>query len=406
MLERVLSVSQLNDYVSTLFQFDPLLSRVSVEGEISNLTRHSSGHWYFSLKDEGAVIRCAMFRQYSSQVEWIPENGSKVVAKGNVSLYKRDGQYQLTVQSLKKQGLGEYYERLEALKQKLQAEGLFEEEHKKPLPWLPRRLGVITSPTGAVIRDIVNVSQRRFPGMEILLYPVTVQGKLSAAQSIDGLRYFNREQNVDVIILGRGGGSTEDLWAYNDEQLARTIFESEIPVISAVGHETDFTIADFVADMRAPTPSAAAELATPERDGIRLEIAEALEEMEERLCELVENKREQVKQLEALLGRSAPGPKVLQYQQRLDRATSQLASTAVWHLKSQKNRLDALTERLELKSPMAILRRGYAAVRREGHVVRSVRELDARMEIELQLQDGSARAQVLETVPLTKERRT
>lgn len=263
-----ITVTQLNQYIKTLLETDINLSGVSIRGEISNFKLHSSGHCYMTLKDENAAIRAVMFRSYASRLKFTPENGMKIIASGKISVYERDGQYQLYISSMQPDGVGDLYAAYEQLKAKLQAEGIFDMSHKKTIPAYPKTVGVITSPTGAAIRDIINVATRRYPLAEILICPVLVQGDDSARQIANAIEFMNSSHLADVLIVGRGGGSIEDLWSFNEEAVAYAIYNSQIPVISAVGHETDFTIADFVADMRAPTPSAAAELAVP--SGIEL----------------------------------------------------------------------------------------------------------------------------------------
>jgi exodeoxyribonuclease VII large subunit len=259
-----ITVSELNDYIKNVFDSSRFLSSVTIKGEISNFTYHRSGHLYFSLKDSDAQIKAVMFRSSASKLKFMPESGMKVIAHGAVSVYQRDGVYQLYVSSMQPDGIGALYLAYEQLKEKLMLEGLFSDEYKKLLPQMPERIGVITSPTGAAVRDIINVTGRRFPHAKLYIYPSLVQGEGAEENLVRGVDYFDKSGLVDVIIIGRGGGSIEDLWAFNSEKLARRIFAAKIPVISAVGHETDFTICDFVADMRAPTPSAAAELAVPD----------------------------------------------------------------------------------------------------------------------------------------------
>ena len=260
---KTFTVSEVNEYINKLLRGDIILRNLNVEGEISNFKLHSSGHMYFSIKDDNSRLRCVMFRGQSRLLKFLPEEGMKVIVKGYVALYERDGQYQLYIQEMQPAGIGALYLAYEQLKEKLEREGLFYESTKKPLPFLPERIGVVTSPTGAAIRDIISVINRRNPNVEIIIYPVLVQGTESKEQIVEAIDYFNKNNYVDVIIVGRGGGSIEELWSFNEEVVARSIFSSKIPIVSAVGHETDFTIADFVADMRAATPSAAAELVIP-----------------------------------------------------------------------------------------------------------------------------------------------
>ncbi|MHB8962752.1 MAG: exodeoxyribonuclease VII large subunit, partial [Saccharofermentanales bacterium] len=261
----VISVSQLNRYVASVLDSDPNLSGIQVTGEISSFRRYPSGHLYFNLKDASCSVSCVMFKSSADTIRFHPEDGMKVIVDSRASLYDRDGKFQLYVNFMKQDGVGDLYAAFELLKQKLQAEGLFDAEFKKSIPLLPRRIGVATSASGAVIRDIINVLGRRFPGFNLLLAPVKVQGEGAAASIVKAIETFNQRDDIDVIIVGRGGGSMEDLWCFNDEAVARAVFASCIPIVSAVGHETDFTICDFAADLRAPTPSAAAELVVPVR---------------------------------------------------------------------------------------------------------------------------------------------
>ena len=395
-LERVLSVTQLNEYAATLMNFDPLLSKVRVTGEISNFVRHSSGHLYFALKDSEALIRCAMFRQNSSQLTFKPEEGMKVIVQGSVSLYKKEGQMQLYVQYMEPSGIGRLYEELEQLKRKLSAEGLFDQAHKKKLPFIPKRIGIITSPTGAVIRDMIHILRRRCP-VPVLLYPVTVQGNTAAAEMVAGLEYFNQRNDVDLIILGRGGGSAEDLWAYQDEGLARAIYHSRIPVISAVGHETDISLADFVADLRAPTPSAAAELAVP----VREELLERMEDTELALFRAISAKISGLEQkLEALKGSQAlhsPRNLLLQRTQQVDRAHDLLIRSMKTGFSLKQQRLLMALEKMEALGPMNVLRRGYAIVRKKECTVTSATQLKPGETIVVSFYDGEAQSSVLKT---------
>lgn len=395
MAERILSVKELNEYVATLFTFDPLLSRLGVRGEISNLVRHSSGHLYFSLKDEGALVRCAMFRQSASKLEFVPQNGMGVIARGSATLYKKDGQYQIVVSSMQAEGQGDILLRFEQLKRRLEEEGLFSSERKKPLPFLPRCIGVITSPTGAVIRDIINVATRRFPGVEIILYPVKVQGEGAARQSVAALDYFGHRDDVDLIILGRGGGSMEELWAYNDEALARAIAACPLPVISAVGHETDFTLADFAADMRAPTPSAAAELALPSKAALRETLELGARRLMSALSMRLLEKRHSLANTARRMAAMQPQSRLQQSMQRLDALYGLLHLRIGERLRSKRASLDSLRVALRTLSPRAVLGRGYAIVKAGGSVVTSAGLLKTGQEAELIMRDGGVRVEVL-----------
>ena len=263
-----MTVCELNNYIKDVIDNDFMLNNVYIKGEISNFKNHYSGHMYFTLKDEKSLIKCVMFKSYTSNLDFMPKDGMNVVVLGTVAVFERDGIYQIYVKGMEVDGMGALYTAYEQLKEKLEKEGLFDEKYKKKIPMLPTSIGVVTSKTGAVIRDIINVTTRRYPKVNIKLFPAAVQGKGASSTIVKAIQYFNREKNVDLIIVARGGGSLEDLWPFNEEETARAIFASEIPVISAVGHETDFTIADFVADLRAPTPSAAGELAVPSLDEV------------------------------------------------------------------------------------------------------------------------------------------
>ncbi|MCE5234559.1 MAG: exodeoxyribonuclease VII large subunit [Clostridiaceae bacterium] len=387
----VLSVTQLNEYAKTLIERDPLLKSLGVRGEISGFKRHSSGHLYFSLKDDGALIRCVMFRQSALLLRFEPRDGMSVLAMGGVSIYAKDGQYQFYARSMEEAGEGVLYQRFMMLKTRLEAQGLFDAAHKKPIPFLPKCLGVITSPTGAVLRDILHVVRRRYPSMNVLLYPAKVQGEGAAAEIARAIAEMNRLGRADVLIVGRGGGSMEDLWAFNEEIVARAIYESAIPVVSAVGHETDFSIADFVADLRAPTPSAAAELCVPEFE----KLMSRVRELDAAVHIAPRNKLAALRTSVALTLRSsgfaAPKNASLRLRQTVEakRAALQNASRAA--VVGAYATLEQQNLRMEALSPMRVLDRGYALVKkRDGGFVTSVRALVEEREAELILCDGSA----------------
>jgi exodeoxyribonuclease VII large subunit len=331
----VFTVTQLNQRAKQLLEIT--FSSIKVEGEISNLSRPSSGHWYFTLKDKGAQVRCAMFRSRTAQVKFQPKEGDQIVVRGKVSLYENRGDYQLIVDAMKPTGEGQLQQAFIQLKQKLGAEGLFATESKQTLPSQIKRIAVITSPTGAAIHDILTVLKRRFPAIEVDIYPVQVQGKEAAQQIIWSINQANADGRVDVIIAGRGGGSIEDLWCFNDENLARTIFHSRLPVVSAVGHEVDFTIADFVADVRAPTPSAAAEMLSPDQKDYWQRLVVLTGQLEKSIKQQLQNKQWQLQG--AQRGLQHPGDKLAQYAQTLDMLELRMQQ-------SQKNRLNALQKRL------------------------------------------------------------
>ena len=324
---RAFTVTQINEYARMLIDENPVMKNVYVKGEISNFVNHRTGHMYFTLKDDGGVLKSVMFRSNTSKLRFMPENGMRVVAHGKISVFVQGGQYQLYADGLEPDGVGALYIAYEQLKRKLEAEGLFDPSRKKPIPKIPTRVGVITSPTGAAVRDILNITGRRFPYAEVVIFPSLVQGDGAVSQLCEGVKYFNRTKRADVIIIGRGGGSIEDLWAFNDETLARTIAASDIPVISAVGHETDFTIADFAADRRAPTPSAAAELAVPDTAVLKRQIGNIVGYIEQNLDGKIRRARERLSGYESR--RCLSGPefitedrrmKLMLYENQLDSA--------------------------------------------------------------------------------------
>ncbi len=392
------SVSELNNYIKNIFETNRTLAAVTVKGEISNFTNHRSGHLYFSLKDEDGQIRAVMFRSRAMSLRFMPESGMKVIVHGSVTVYPRDGSYQIYVNSMQPDGIGALYLAYEQLKAKLFEEGLFDEEYKKPIPRYPERIGVITSPTGAAVRDIINVAGRRFPLAKIYLYPALVQGEGAEQTLISALDYLDSSKLVDVIIIGRGGGSIEDLWAFNSEALARKIFETEIPVISAVGHETDFTIADFVSDLRAPTPSAAAELAVPDTRELLVRVDNLFERGAAALLRKSERARERLVRLtEAVSVDSFVD--YLDEKRKIATDLSHDAHRAVERLlDSLKGRLAVDAGRLDGMNPLSVLTRGYSIIEKNGATVNRVESLDTGDLLELRLSDGKALAKVTEIV--------
>lgn len=394
---KIISVSQLNYYVKSLLQSDARLSNIIVTGEISNLTDHyRSGHIYFSLNDDKSVIRAVMFAGSARNLRFKPKEGMKVIAVGRVSLYEATGSYQLYVEGMQPDGIGELTLAYEQLKEKLEKKGLFRQEHKKPIPQFPRTVGVITSPTGAVIRDIQNVITRRYPYVEIILCPVLVQGENAAPQLIDAVNTLNEYDLADVIIIGRGGGSIEDLWAFNDENLAYSIYASNIPVISAVGHETDFTICDFVSDLRAPTPSAAAELAVPDKDELKAYFrsqAQYVSTLADSMLNRYKNRLDNYqRRADAGISKLA-GEKKTQELIRLIKTAENIMNTK--YLKTSES-LSSLSSKLEELSPLAVLRRGYAIIEKDGKYIRSAKDLKQGDIVKLILGDGQASAQIKE----------
>lgn len=402
---QVFTVTALNEYIKMKLETDEALMRVFIRGEISNFTNHKSGHFYFTVKDETSRIAAVMFRSSASKLAFIPENGMKVIVGGRVSAYVRDGQYQIYVDTLEPDGVGALYIAYEQLKAKLGAEGLFDEAKKKPLPRYPMRIGVITSPTGAAIRDIINILGRRFPIAEVVLYPSLVQGESAAPQLIEGLRYFNEKKNVNVIIIGRGGGSLEDLWAFNSEALVREVAASELPVISAVGHEIDFTLCDFAADRRAPTPSAAAELAVPERYELKRKLGNVtarLELLEGKKLELLRSTLERMKKSRAL---TDPRNFIDDKRMALGIAEDKLYNRITSLLERKKSALAGKTAKLDAMNPLSVLSRGYgAAFASDGTVIRSAAQVEKGSDISLMLSDGTVRATVCDIVMNEKEK--
>ncbi len=386
---KVISISQLNRYVKSLLEQDRNIASVYIGGEISNFTNHyKSGHLYMSLKDENALVRAVMFRAAASKLTFTPENGMKVIVRARVSLYEKDGSYQLYIDSMQPDGVGALQIAYEQLKRKLEAEGLFDPSHKRPLKRYPRTVGVITSPTGAAVRDILNVLGRRYPMARVLFAPVLVQGDGAPPQIVDALARVNAIEDVDVIILGRGGGSLEELWAFNDERVARAVYASRVPVISAVGHETDFTICDFTADLRAPTPSAAAELAVPDTDAL-LRAIEANNERREQLLRMaLEREKHRLKMIGEKRCLRSPLFYVEERQMRLDMLTQALGAAANQETLRAGRRLAADAAKLDALSPLKVLARGYAIPYKDGEVLTSVADANAGDRLTVRLTDG------------------
>ena len=397
MEQKIFDVSEVNDYIKTIMDGDGLLSGLTIRGEISNYKVYPSGHHYFSLKDAGGAIRCVMFRGSASTLRFRPENGMKVLASGRISVFPRDGAYQLYCQRLTPEGVGDLYVAFEQLKKKLQAEGLFDPSHKKPLPPFPQRIAIVTSAAGAAIHDMLRILGKRYPLAKVILLPVRVQGVEAPAEIAGAIRYVNRFQLADLIITGRGGGSMEDLWAFNDERVARMIYLSQIPVISAVGHEPDVTISDFVADLRAATPSNAAELAVPEQGELRERIAALrlrLAQAEERRLKLI---RQQVEKLQS--ARVLQNPKNYLEDRRLLLDFQQNKLTAAMRQLVLKKQQDFVARRtaLEAMSPLKVLSRGYAMTRDSaGRVVTDAAALKPGEIITVTLRNGEVDAAVRE----------
>ena len=397
MESNVYSVSQINRYIKMLIDKDAYLNSITVRGEITNFKAHYTGHFYFTLKDETSTIKCVMFKSMASLVKFKPADGMKVVITGQVSLFERDGTYQIYCKTMVPEGVGELYLAYEQLKEKLAKEGLFDVKYKKKIPFLPNRVGVITSKTGAVVRDIINVSTRRYPNVNLCIFPAAVQGVNVASTVIDGIETFNRLNNVDVIIIARGGGSFEDLFGFNDEGLARKIFESNIPIVSAVGHETDFTICDFVSDLRAPTPSAAAELVYPRYSDIISKISVN----ENRVLIATKNylirKREYVKRIMASKLEKVPLDMINKYKMEIDKSIAISENAMCLKLEKYKSKSSNLISKLDALSPLKTLSRGYSVVENENHkVIKSKNDVEVGSNISITFSDGKINATVKE----------
>ena len=391
---QTLSVTQLNEYLKMVIEGDRVLSNVFVRGEISNFKLYSSGHAYFTLKDDAGQLKSVMFRSYFSRLAFLPEDGMRVIAHGRVSVYETNGQYQLYVDDLQPDGAGSLAMRFEQLKRKLAAEGLFDEARKRPLPPMAKRIGVITSPSGAAVHDIINVLGRRFPMAEMILYPSEVQGTQAPAQLISGIEFFSMTGIVDVVIIGRGGGSAEDLWAFNDEYLARAVASCSVPVISAVGHESDFTICDFVADRRAPTPSAAAELAVPDMGELLRSFAAMQVGLQTSMQKRIAQERRILTQLTSSRVFTKPEQMLDHFHLRLDECDADLNRAVEQTLSSKRQVTASVAGKLQALNPLSILSRGYATVSIDGVSVTSVKQVNENDTLDIRMADGSVRATV------------
>lgn len=394
-----ITVTELNLYIKNVIACDDILCDVKVSGEISNFKAHSSGHMYMSLKDGTSVLRAVMFRSAASKLTFTPQNGTKVVAKGRVAVYERDGQYQLYIESMQPEGQGDLYVAFEQLKLKLSSEGLFDPKYKKRLPKYPKKVGVVTAPTGAAIRDIINVLTRRFNYADIVLYPVLVQGENSAASIVEAIKYFDKTKLADVLIVGRGGGSIEDLWSFNEESVARAIFECSIPIVSAVGHEIDFTISDFVADLRAPTPSAAAELVVPDQIELKEKFNNVYKLMYNKVMQVIDNRRLRVERCCDRPVFTDPVRKIYDMRQYLDNASYMLENAVKNTLKAKKQGLSEASVKLDALSPLGTLARGFSVTKdNNGSVVKSVTQVNDGDTIHVTVTDGEISAQVTKSV--------
>lgn len=391
-----LTVSQLNNYIKTLVDRDEFLNNVYIKGEISNFKRHYTGHLYFTLKDGDSLIKCVMFKTYTSYLKFEPQDGMAVLILGTVAVYERDGVYQIYAKGMEADGLGALHVAYEQLKEKLEAKGMFDEKYKKKIPILPKSIGVVTSKTGSVIKDIINVTTRRFPKVNIKIYPAAVQGEGAAETIVSGIKFFNEMKNVDTIIIARGGGSLEDLWPFNEEITANAIFESEIPVISAVGHETDFTIADFVADLRAPTPSAAGELAVPDINEINWKLANIKRNLVTLLNKKIEIMGQRYKRVMNSVVFKNPTSGIKQRTLNVDAYSQRLESAIQLKNKNVKINLTKLISKLDGLSPLKTLSRGYSIVQNnQEKVIKSINDVESGDKLEIILTDGNINAQVM-----------
>lgn len=396
MIYNPISVSELNKYIKDKFEDDEYFTNVLVEGEISNLKNHYTGHIYFTLKDEKSLIKSIMFKTYTAHLDFVPQDGMKVMILGSVSVFERDGTYQLYAKAIKQLGkMGDLRAEYEELKAKLEKEGLFDQNYKKAIPMMPETIGVLTSNTGAVIRDIINVSTRRNPNVHIRLLPVPVQGSGAAQKIAKGIEFMNKHKLADVIIVARGGGSLEDLWPFNEEIVARAIYNSELPVISAVGHETDFTISDFVADLRAPTPSAAAELAVPDVAELKMKIKNYQRRYEQALIrkmQLIKLRYEKCMTRKAFTGILQ---KVNEQYMVIDMKVKSMQHSVKSKLQNDKSITQNLILKLDSLSPLKTLARGYGIILKDGIVIKSKNMLRKEDEISIRMQDGETKAKII-----------
>ncbi len=389
------TVTQLNKYIKDRFDEDENLNAILVKGEISNFKNHYTGHLYFTLKDENSLIKCIMFKSYAEKLAFIPKDGMKVMVFGSVSVFERDGVYQIYAKSMMQDGMGDLHEKFEQLKAQLEKEGLFDESHKKKIPLYPKVVGVLTSQTGAVIRDIINVSTRRNPNVHIRLLPVPVQGPGAAEQIAEKIKIMNEKKLADVIIVGRGGGSLEDLWPFNEEIVARAIYESELPIISAVGHETDFTIADFVADLRAPTPSAAAELAVPDVFELKQKIGNYQNRYRLALKKKIELMK--LRYEKCMKSRVFTDPKrnIQDKYIIIDNYIKRLESKMKTIHTDRKTKFVEIVSKLDTLSPLKTLTRGYSITEKDNEIIKSVKQLKENDKIKIRFQDGEKNAQII-----------
>ena len=397
MEQQVLSITQINEYIRTKMDADPLLNGVAVRGEISNYKMYPSGHHYFTLKDEGGALKCVMFKGSAMKLRFRPDNGMKVIALGKISVFPRDGAYQLYCTAMAMDGIGDLYAAFEQLKAKRAEQGLFDPQHKKPLPKYPGVIGIVTSSAGAAVHDMLRVLRKRYPLTKVRLFPVRVQGVEAPPEIVGAIRYANRYKLADLLIVGRGGGSIEDLWAFNDERVARAIYDSEIPIISAVGHEPDVTISDFVADLRAATPSNAAELAVADKEALMQQLDSYCAAMATSLSRQIKAGRLHLKALSESPALKSPTGYLQQRRQNILLLKNRLLSAQIQSVERKRRGFVEQTAKLDAMSPLKVLTRGYAMAQTEdGSVLRSVAQVDRGAQISVLLGDGSLSATVID----------
>ena len=395
--QTVLSITQLNEYIRGKMDTDPLLNQVAVRGEISNYKLYPSGHHYFTLKDEASALRCVLFKGNAARLRFRPENGMKILAMGRVSVFPRDGAYQLYCTALAMDGVGDLYAAFEQMKRKLEAQGLFDPSHKKPIPRYPGTIGIVTSSAGAAIHDMLRILGKRYPLTRVRLFPVRVQGAGASQEIAAAIRYANYYHLADVLIVGRGGGSMEDLWAFNEEPVAYAIYESEIPVISAVGHEPDVTISDFVADLRAATPSNAAELSVPDQDGLRQSLDQMTSAMAGNLSRQLKAARQHLNALARASVLQDPGAYIAQQRKNMEFLKNRLAAAQNQSVAQKQQRYIAAVSKLDAMSPLKVLTRGYSVTQTEpGEIVRSAGQVKAGDRVRIRVSDGSMTAEILD----------
>lgn len=404
MAQNVLSITQLNEYIQGKMDSDPLLAQVAVRGEISNYKRYPSGHHYFTLKDESSALRCVMFKGNAMRLRFLPENGMKIIAMGKVSVFPRDGAYQLYCTAMAMDGVGDLYAAFEQLKKKLGAQGLFDPGHKKPLPKYPGTIGIITSSAGAAIHDMLRILRKRYPLSRVRLLPVRVQGAEAPGEIAAAIGYANYYKLADLLIVGRGGGSIEDLWAFNDEQVAYAIYQSQIPVISAVGHEPDVTISDYVADLRAATPSNAAELAVPDQDALRQSLDAMSASMASALSRQLKTAQQHLTMLAQSAALQSPTGYLEQRRQKLEMLKNDLISAQNQQIARKEKQYVAYVSKLDAMSPLKVLSRGYSMSQTDrGEVIRSIHQVELGQRIQISLEDGKLSATVMEKQEVSHE---